>query len=234
MRRPLVAAVLATGVLVALTSRRSACTPPSGIERCPRRRHEDADQDAQAFPGGEAPEQVVDRGQGRHHARGQGRDRGPEGPRGPHGRHQRAQRRVQRQPPRRRGRHADRGKGNDAKSYAALENIREDLVPATVGKLGERRGRRRRQRRPVEGLQRPVKALRADRVRVRPRRSRSCCCWSRSARSSIPIKAIVLNLLSVGAAYGVLCSSSSTAAARSCSASRPPGAIEPGSRCSCS
>ena len=33
---------------------------------------------------------------------------------------------------------------------------------------------------------------------------RSCCCWSRSARSSIPIKAIVLNLLSVGAAYGVL------------------------------
>ena len=27
------------------------------------------------------------------------------------------------------------GKGNDAKSYAALKNIREDLVPATVGKL---------------------------------------------------------------------------------------------------
>ena len=45
---------------------------------------------------------------------------------------------------------------------------------------------------------------RADRVRVRPRPRVPAAAGRRSARSSIPIKAIVLNLLSVGAAYGVL------------------------------
>ena len=79
----------------------------------------------------------------------------------------------------------------------------------------------------IEGLQRHAEGARADRVRVRPRRWRSCCCWSTFRSIVIPIKAIVLNLLSVGAAYGVLVAGlPARAAARRCSASRRTGAID--------
>ena len=50
----------------------------------------------------------------------------------------------------------------------------------------------------------------------------------------VPLKAIVLNLLSVGAAYGILTTSSRTATSRACSTSAPSAASRPGCRCSCS
>ena len=50
----------------------------------------------------------------------------------------------------------------------------------------------------------------------------------------IPIKAIVLNLLSVGAAYGVLVLVFQHGWARGCSASTRTAAITAGCRCSCS
>ena len=103
----------------------------------------------------------------------------------------------------------------------------------------DRPGRRRRQPtsradRRLEGLQRPDEVARAARVRVRPRRSRSCSCWSRSARSSSRIKAIVLNLLSVAAAYGVLVWCSRTATRVAARASSRSAGSPPGCRCSCS
>ena len=63
---------------------------------------------------------------------------------------------------------------------------------------------------------------------------RSCCCWSRSARSSIPIKAIVLNLLSVGAAYGVLVLVFQHGWVEALLGFESSGPIAPGCRCSCS
>ena len=50
----------------------------------------------------------------------------------------------------------------------------------------------------------------------------------------VPIKAIILNLLSVGAAYGILKLVFGTATARRCSASSRSEASHPGSRCSSS
>ena len=83
--------------------------------------------------------------------------------------------------------------------------LRDDIVPATVGSVR----RRRRRRRPastaeLEGLQRHDEVARCRSS------SRSCSALAFllllvTFRSIvIPIKAIVLNLLSVGAAYGVL------------------------------
>ena len=50
----------------------------------------------------------------------------------------------------------------------------------------------------------------------------------------VPIKAIVLNLLSVGSAYGVLVLVFQDGHGESCSASSPSAASPRGSRCSCS
>ena len=50
----------------------------------------------------------------------------------------------------------------------------------------------------------------------------------------IPIKAIALNLLSVGAAYGILTWISRTAASRSSSATTATAGSRAGCRCSCS
>jgi predicted RND superfamily exporter protein len=50
----------------------------------------------------------------------------------------------------------------------------------------------------------------------------------------IPLRAIILNLLSVGAAYGFPSPPSNGAGASTSSASGPPVASRPGSRCSCS
>ena len=96
------------------------------------------------------------------------------------------------------------GNGTDDKAGAALDELREDIVPATIGEV-DRRGRQR------------------DRRHRRRRRTSTTLMSSRigivfafvltlafvlllvTFRSIvIPIKAIVLNLLSVGAAYGVL------------------------------
>ena len=61
---------------------------------------------------------------------------------------------------------------------------------------------------------------------------RSCCCSSTFRSIVIPIKAILLNLLCVGAAYGVLVAGLPARRA-SCSAS-PKARSSPGCRCSCS
>ena len=50
----------------------------------------------------------------------------------------------------------------------------------------------------------------------------------------IPIKAIILNLLSVAAAYGVLAAVFQDGHGARCWASRPPAASRRGCRCSCS
>ena len=96
------------------------------------------------------------------------------------------------------------GDGTDDASERSLAVLRDDVVPATVGRLPRRRGRRDRLHGRVEGLQRRDEA----------RTCRSCSRFVLTLafllllvtfRSIvIPIKAIVLNLLSVGAAYGVL------------------------------
>ena len=95
------------------------------------------------------------------------------------------------------------GKGTDDASNAALQTLRNDVLPATVG--------------TVPGATYAVTGARP------PRRTRTRCSSTRRRSSSpscstfafllllvsfrsivIAVKAIVLNLLSVGAAYGVL------------------------------
>ncbi len=61
------------------------------------------------------------------------------------------------------------GKGNDGPSNAALAALRRDIVPETIGVGPRRRGRRRRVRRGVEGLQRLHEVGRLVRVRLRAR-----------------------------------------------------------------
>jgi RND superfamily putative drug exporter len=95
------------------------------------------------------------------------------------------------------------GKGNDATSYAALENIREDLVPATVGKLkgaevvvGGNAAQSKDYNDLVKGSAPIVFAF------VLTLAFLLLMVTFRSI--VVPIKAIILNLLSVGASYGVL------------------------------
>ena len=109
------------------------------------------------------------------------------------GAHGRAHRRAARRQRRRRA------------SVAALQALALAGVPATLGSVPGRRGRRHRRDRRQLRLQ-PRRSTRHDAARLR----RSCCA-SRSGCSCspfrslvVPLTAIALNLLSVGAAYGVL------------------------------
>jgi uncharacterized membrane protein YdfJ with MMPL/SSD domain len=95
------------------------------------------------------------------------------------------------------------GNGNDAKSMAALEALRGDLVPATVGSVGS-----------VEALVGGETAANKDYNDMLKAHAPIVFLFVlglafllllATFRSIvIPLKAIVLNLLSVGAAYGVL------------------------------
>jgi uncharacterized membrane protein YdfJ with MMPL/SSD domain len=93
------------------------------------------------------------------------------------------------------------GKGTDARSNAALQTLRGDLIPATVGKVGTV---------ATTGMTAGSKDFN-DRMKARAPivfafvLSLAFLLLLVTFRSIvIPIKAIVLNLLSVGAAYGVL------------------------------
>ena len=61
------------------------------------------------------------------------------------------------------------GTGTDDASIAALALLRDEIVPQTVGAPRERRVRRHRSERAVEGLHRPDEVDAAGGVRVRPR-----------------------------------------------------------------
>ena len=118
---------------------------------------------------------------------------------------------------------------------ARSTTLRDDVDPGHGRQGRRRRGRRDRHDRRLEGLQRP------DEARACRSCSRSCSALAFllllvTFRSIvIPIKAIVLNLLSVGAAYGVLVAGLPGRPRRErCSASSRTAASRPGCRCSCS
>jgi MMPL family len=60
------------------------------------------------------------------------------------------------------------GNGNDDASNAALDEIRDDMIPATIGQAGRHR-QRQRQRRRVQGLRRPAQRSAAADLRLRLR-----------------------------------------------------------------
>ena len=61
--------------------------------------------------------------------------------------------------------------------------LRDDIVPATIGAGPRRRGLRDAADRRLEGLQRPDEVAARRSCSRSCWRWRSCCCWSRSARS---------------------------------------------------
>jgi uncharacterized membrane protein YdfJ with MMPL/SSD domain len=206
MRRPLVAAVLATGLLVALSIPALGMhTASSGIEQLPQTPiMKTLSKMQKAFPGGEAPEQVVIAAKdvttpevkgaiADLKARAAHTDGINSGISVEYSQNHRVA--VVELP--------IEGKGNDAKSYAALENIREDLVPATVGKLkgaevvvGGNAAQSKDYNDLVKGSAPIVFAF------VLTLAFLLLMVTFRSI--VVPIKAIILNLLSVGASYGVL------------------------------
>ena len=206
MRRPLVAAVLATGLLVALAIPALGMhTASSGIEQLPQTPiMKTLSKMQKAFPGGEAPEQVVIAAKdvttpevkgaiADLKARAAHTDGINSGISVEYSQNHRVA--VVELP--------IEGKGNDAKSYAALENIREDLVPATVGKLkgaevvvGGNAAQSKDYNDLVKGSAPIVFAF------VLTLAFLLLMVTFRSI--VVPIKAIILNLLSVGASYGVL------------------------------
>ena len=97
------------------------------------------------------------------------------------------------------GNGTDRDVGRRARQPCAAS-----VIPATIGRVAGTETGVERRHGEVDRLQRRHEGAAADRDRVRARRWRSCCCSSRSGRIVIPVTAIVLNLLSVGAAYGVV------------------------------
>ena len=177
-----------TGLLVALAIPALGMhTASSGIEQLPADAdHEDASKMQKAFPGGEAPEQVVIEAKDVTHARGQGRDRGPEGPALRHATASTpASASTTARTTGRRGRAADRAaRATTAKSYAALENSARTSSPRrSASSKGAEVvvGGNAAQSKDYNDL---VKGSRPDRVRVRPHARVPAAAWSRSARSS--------------------------------------------------
>ena len=106
---------------------------------------------------------------------------------------------------RRRGRSScipDRGHRRTRPPSARSHHLRDDVIPRDRRhrRDGPRRRRDRARRRLRRQLMRP--ACRCSSAPSWP--SASCCCWSCSARLLVPLKAVVMNLLSIGAAYGVM------------------------------
>ena len=96
------------------------------------------------------------------------------------------------------------GKGTDAASNASLAALRDEIVPDDRGRAAGRGGRRHGPHGPVDRLDGRDQVEAAARVRVRARCSRSSLMLFAFRSLVIAAKAIVLNLLSVAAAYGVL------------------------------
>jgi RND superfamily putative drug exporter len=206
LRRPLVAALLSGGLLVALA------TPDARPAHRERRLERDPDRHAGQADLRPHHEGVPRRrrvgggrrqGRRRHQAAGRHRDPRAAGPRRRRTSRSTRRRRRLAEPDRRTVMIPIAGKGTDDASIAALQKVRDDLVPATVGNV--------RASRPSSAATPP--ARRTTTTWSRPTRrscSRSssawpsCCCCTTFRSIVIPIKAIVLNLLSVGAAYGVL------------------------------
>jgi uncharacterized membrane protein YdfJ with MMPL/SSD domain len=206
MRRPLVATVLASAVLIGLSIPALGMhTAQSGIEQLPQTPiMQTLAKMQKAFPGGEAPEQVVVAAKDVTTPEVKGaiadlKDRAAhtdginDGVSVDYSDNHRVA--VVNLP--------IEGKGNDAKSYAALENIREDLVPATVGKLKDAEvvvGGNAAQSKDYNDLVKGAAPIVFAFVLTL-----AFLLLMVTFRSIVvPIKAIVLNLLSVGASYGVL------------------------------
>ena len=75
------------------------------------------------------------------------------------------------------------GNGTDAKSRAALAELRDEVVPATVGSLPADEGRRDRHHRRHGGLQHGDEGRACRWCSRSCSAPRSCCCCSRSGRS---------------------------------------------------
>ena len=125
------------------------------------------------------------------------------------------------------------GTGTDERSNRAADALRDDLVPATVGQVDG-----------VEAYTTGEAAATGDFNDAMIGHLPYVFAFVLSAafmlllvtfRSIvIPIKAILLNLLSVGAAYGLLVLVFQNGGPRACWASSPTGPSRPGCRCSCS
>ena len=96
------------------------------------------------------------------------------------------------------------GNGTDDESMAALDEVRDELVPATVGAVDGADGQRHRQRRSVRATSAICSPTRMPLVFAFVLGLAFLLMLVTFRSIVIPIKAIVLNLLSVGAAYGVL------------------------------
>ena len=238
LARPLISAVLAGGLLVALTIPALGMQfKEPGTEGMSRSQPiiQTLDRVDAAFPGGSAPGQRRDQGEGRHRPRGAvGHHSSCTTRRSP-----RASCRSPRASTSARTRRspcvslAVQGKGTDAASNESVRVLREEVVPATVGKLADAEV-------AVTGMTAQSKDFLDTMKSHLPIvflfvLSLAFILLLVTFRSIvIPIKAIILNLLSVGAAYGIL-----TLVFQDGHGEKPldftsVGGITPGSRCSCS
>ena len=96
------------------------------------------------------------------------------------------------------------GTGTNAASIDALRLLRSSVIPATIGRVPGVHRRYHRGDRILRGLQRIDEVPRPDRLRLGPRAGVRAVAVVTFRSLVIPLTAIVLNMLSVGAAYGVL------------------------------
>ena len=208
LARPVVSVILAGGLLVALSIPALGMQfKEAGTEGMSRSQPiiQTLDRIDAAFPGGHHAGQRRDQGQGRHHARGPDRDHGPAG-RGDRHRASCPSPRASPSTPTRPSRWCRspiKGKGTDAASNRSLEVLRDDVVPATVGKLQN-----------TEVAVGGMTAWSKDFLDTMKSHlpivfgfvlAMAFILLLVTFRSIVvPIKAIILNLLSVGSAYGVL------------------------------
>ena len=209
MRRPLLSAIAAAGLLLALAiPALSMQTTPPGIEDLPAGPAGDADLRplTQAFPdkanatkwwsrpatsaaakARTAIDQLVAARQGLADA-SSGRPRSPTATTAPW----------------RNVAVPSEATATDEASMAALDELREDGRPGGARRRPRRRGQRHRRRRVDRGLQHQVMSERLPLVFAFVLGLAFLLMLFTFRSIVIPIKAIVLNLLSVGAAYGVL------------------------------
>ena len=128
--------------------------------------------------------------------------------------------------------------GESAAKNDKVKRLRSQVAP----KPSNSSARRARQEALVTGETASNMDYSARMASTTPRRSSrsssrwaSCCCCLRSVHRSWAASVMLLNLLSVGAAYGILVAVfQHTWAEQLLSTSSPPAASSTGSRCSCS
>ena len=227
MRRPMLAIVVAGGALVALADPRARHADQAARHRVLRQvpaRHPDVP---------EGPEGVPGRGRLRH-GRRQGRRR------------QRAGRQDRASPASKptnveinpagtvaRSDVALAGSGVDDKAMKSLEHLREDVIPAAFARRPRHGGRDRRRRRHGR-LQRSVMHDQTPIVFAFVLGLAFLLLLATFRSIVIPIKAILLNLLSVGASYGLLKLVFQDGHGEKLLGFESNGASSPGCRCSCS